>query len=129
MLSEVTIFEKYAKYIPEIKRRETYPEITSRYLNMMGDKFPVLRDEIWEKGSYILNKDILPSMRAMQFAGIAIERNNARLFNCSYCPISDYRVFSEILFLLLGGSGCGYSVQKHHVRELPEIRKPVGEQK
>jgi len=61
----------------------------------------------------------------MQFAGKPIEINNARIFNCSYLPIDDFRAFSEIMFLLLSGCGVGYSVQTHHVEKLPEIRKPL----
>jgi ribonucleoside-triphosphate reductase len=64
-------------------------------------------------------------MRSLQFAGKPIEINNARMFNCSYLPIDDYRSFSEIMFLLLSGCGVGYSVQTHHIENLPEIRKPL----
>jgi len=63
-------------------------------------------------------------MRSMQFAGKPIEISPNRIYNCAYAPVDDWRVFSEIMFLLLGGTGVGYSVQKHHVEELPEIRKP-----
>ena len=63
-------------------------------------------------------------MRSMQFAGKPIEISPNRIYNCAYLPIDDWRAFSETMFLLLGGTGVGYSVQKHHVDELPEIRKP-----
>jgi ribonucleoside-diphosphate reductase alpha chain len=63
-------------------------------------------------------------MRSMQFAGKPIEISPNRIYNCAFAPIDDWRVFSEIMFLLLGGTGVGYSVQKHHVDALPEIRKP-----
>ena len=63
-------------------------------------------------------------MRSMQFAGKPIEISPNRIFNCAYAPVDDWRVFGEIMFLLLGGTGVGYSVQQHHVDELPEIRKP-----
>jgi ribonucleoside-diphosphate reductase alpha chain len=63
-------------------------------------------------------------MRSMQFAGKPIEISPNRIYNCAFAPIDDYRVFAEIMFLLLGGTGVGYSVQKHHVEQLPEIRKP-----
>ncbi|MEM4710655.1 MAG: hypothetical protein QXL18_01775 [Candidatus Woesearchaeota archaeon] len=129
ILSKLVVFNKYAKYIPELKRRETYEEIIYRYLKMMINKYPYLENEIWEKGSLILDKKVLPSMRALQFAGPAIEKNNTRLYNCCYLPIDDYRAFSEIMFLLLGGTGVGYSVQYNHISKLPEIRKPLKEQK
>lgn len=129
ILSKLVVFNKYAKYIPELKRRETYEEIIYRYLKMMINKYPNLESEIWEKGSLILDKKVLPSMRALQFAGSAIEKNNSRLYNCCFLPIDDYRAFSEIMFLLLVGTGVGYSVQYNHISKLPEIRKPLKEQK
>lgn len=128
-LSKLVVFNKYSKYIPELKRRETYEEIIYRYLTMMVNKYPKLEGEIWEKGRYILEKKVLPSMRALQFAGPAIEKNNSRLYNCCFLPIDDYRSFSEVMFLLLGGTGVGYSVQYNHVNKLPDIRKPLKEQK
>jgi ribonucleoside-triphosphate reductase len=122
-LSDVTVFSKYAKYLPEVNRRETWDEIVDRYEVMMMKKYPKLKKEIIENAFWIREKKVLPSMRALQFAGPALEVNNARGFNCAYLPIDNYHAFSETMFLLLGGSGVGYSVQKHHVNELPEIKK------
>lgn len=68
-------------------------------------------------------------MRSLQFGGKPIEISPNRIFNCSFCPIDHIDAFSEIMFLLLGGSGIGISVQKHHVEELPEIRKPNSNRK
>ena len=62
-------------------------------------------------------------MRAMQFAGAPITKNNSRIYNCAYLPVDDIRAFSESMFLLLGGTGVGFSVQQHHVAELPPIHK------
>ena len=83
VLSDITIFSKYARYLPELKRRENWDEICNRYENMMIAKFPHLRDEIISALLYVREKKILPSMRALQFAGVPIERNNARGYNCS----------------------------------------------
>ena len=69
------------------------------------------------------------SMRAAQFSGAAIEKSESRVYNCAYLPIDDYRAFSETMFLLLGGTGVGYSVQRDHVNSLPEIVKPRKKQK
>jgi len=129
VLSDVVTFNKYAKYIPHSKRRETYNEIITRYLMMMIDKYPHLNTPISEFGQLIYEKKVLPSMRALQFAGQAIQKNEARIYNCCYLPMDDYRGFSEIMFLLLGGTGVGYSVQFKHIEKLPEIRKPLKEQK
>ena len=128
-LSNVVVFNKYAKYLPQQKRRETYNEIIVRYLQMMVDKYPNLANDIMHYGNFIFGKKVLPSMRALQFAGPAIQKNEARIYNCCYLPIDDYRAFGEIMFLLLGGTGVGYSVQFKHIEKLPEINKPVKEQK
>lgn len=125
ILSDITIYSKYAKYVPELNRRETWEELVTRNREMHLKKFPTLELEIKKAYKLVYNKKILPSMRSMQFAGKPIDINNARIFNCSYLPIDDYRAFSEIMFLLLSGCGVGYSVQTHHIEKLPEIRKPL----
>ena len=122
-LSKITIFSKYAKYIPELKRRETWEEIVDRYENMMIKKYPNLEQEIKDSATFIRKKKVLPSMRALQFAGPAAEVNNSRIYNCCFLPIDSVHSFSETMFLLLGGTGVGYSVQKHHVDQLPTIIK------
>lgn len=123
-LSETIIWSKYAKFIPEVGRRETWEEIITRYQVMLMQKYPQLIGEIEENIQYILEKKVLPSMRALQFAGPALEVNNSRAYNCAFFPIDNYHAFSEGMFLLLGGTGIGYSVQKHHVEKLPEIKRP-----
>ncbi len=122
-LSNLTIFSKYAKFIPEKKRRETWDEIVDRYQDMMVKKYPSLKDAIIKSAELIRAKQVLPSMRALQFAGTAAEVNNARIYNCCFLPIDSLHSFSETMFLLLGGTGVGYSVQRHHVEQLPSIKK------
>ena len=122
-LSKVTVFSKYAKYLPEVGRRETWDEIVDRYEVMMWKKYPMLKKEISENVQLVRERKVLPSMRALQFAGPALEVNNARAFNCAYLPIDSLYSFNETMFLLLGGSGVGYSVQRHHVDQLPAIQK------
>jgi ribonucleoside-diphosphate reductase alpha chain len=129
ILSEITVYNKYAKYLPDVKRRETWDEIVTRNKEMHLQKFPQLIDEIESVYKLVYDKKILPSMRSMQFAGKPIAINNARIFNCSFAPVDDWRIFSEVMFLLLGGCGVGYSVQKHHVDQLPEIVKPSKEKR
>jgi len=123
ILSDLIVHMKYARYLPEVKRRETWPEICHRYEEMMMEKYPYIKDEIHHWMKFVYDKKVLPSMRAMQFAGPAIARNHSRIYNCAYLPIDDIRAFSETLFLLLGGTGVGYSVQQHHVDKLPPIKK------
>ena len=127
ILSDITVYMKYSKYTPELNRRETWEELVTRNMNMHIKKYPHLEAEIRENYKFVYNKQILPSMRSMQFAGKPIEISPNRIYNCAFAPIDDWRVFSEIMFLLLGGTGVGYSVQKHHVDALPEIRKPSSE--
>jgi ribonucleoside-triphosphate reductase (thioredoxin) len=123
ILSDLIVYMKYARFMPELNRRETWPEICSRYAAMMAEKFPQIKEEIYTNLHYILEKKVLTSMRAMQFSGPAIAKNNSRIYNCAYLPVDDIRAFSETMFLLLGGTGVGYSVQQHHVAQLPPIRK------
>ena len=123
-LSKLTVFSKYAKYVPELKRRETWDEIVDRYKQMMLKKYPKLEDQIEYMSTFIREKKVLPSMRALQFAGPAAEVNNSRIYNCCFLPVDSVHSFSETMFLLLGGTGVGYSVQKHHVAQLPTITKP-----
>jgi ribonucleoside-diphosphate reductase alpha chain len=83
-----------------------------------------MEDEINAMYKLVYDRKVLPSMRSLQFGGKPIELSPNRVYNCAYLPIDDYRAFGETMFLLLGGTGVGYSVQKHHVEKLPEIRKP-----
>ena len=124
ILSEITVFMKYAKYQPHLNRRETWHELVTRNKEMHQKKYPQLADEIEAAYKYVYDKKILPSMRSMQFAGRPIEVNPARIYNCAFLPIDDWRAFGEVMFLLLGGTGVGYSVQNDHIEKLPEIRKP-----
>lgn len=123
ILSDLIIHMKYARYLPDLQRRELWPEVCERYAKMMVERYPGLEDEIYRNLEFVLSKKVLPSMRAMQFAGPAITRNNSRIYNCAYMPVDDIRAFSEAMFLLLGGTGVGYSVQQHHIAKLPPVQK------
>jgi ribonucleoside-diphosphate reductase alpha chain len=125
ILSDVTVHMKYAKFIPELNRRENWDEIVTRNANMHIKRFPQLKDEIKSAYQLVHDRKILPSMRSMQFGGKPVMINNARLYNCCYLPMDSYESFSEVMFLLLSGTGVGYSVQNHHIEKLPEIRKPT----
>jgi ribonucleoside-triphosphate reductase len=125
ILSDITVFQKYAKFIPELKRRETWKEICDRNKEMHIRKYPMLAKEITELyEKFVYTKKVLPSMRSMQFGGRPIELANNRIFNCAYAAARDTAIFSEAMFLLLGGTGLGYSVQKHHVAQLPVVQGP-----
>tara|TARA_Y100000389_G_C17465018_1_gene524735 strand:- start:2270 stop:4174 length:1905 start_codon:yes stop_codon:yes gene_type:complete len=124
ILSDITVYMKYAKYLPETQRRETWEELVTRNKEMHQRRYPLLADEIEEVYKFVYDKKVLPSMRSMQFGGKPIEISPNRIYNCAYLPIDHKDAFAETMFLLLGGTGVGYSVQKHHVDKLPEIRKP-----
>lgn len=120
ILSDITTFMKYAKFIPEIGRRETWQELCERNMAMHIRKFPQLRAEIQRVyKEFVLTKKVLPSMRSLQFGGRPIELAPSRIYNCAYAPVESPEVFSEAMFLLLGGTGFGFSVQRRHVSQLP----------
>jgi ribonucleoside-diphosphate reductase alpha chain len=124
ILSDITVFLKYSKHDPALNRREVWKELVDRNKQMHLKKYPKLSEEIETAYKFVYDKKVLPSMRSMQFAGKPIEISPNRIYNCAFAPVDDWRTFGEIMFLLLGGTGIGFSVQKHHVDKLPEIRKP-----
>lgn len=124
-LADITVFNKYAKFIPQLGRRENWEEIVTRNMDMHITKFPSLENEIKKVYSnFVYTKKVLPSMRSMQFGGRPILMSENRIYNCAYMPAESPKFFSELMFLLLGGTGMGYSVQKRHVNRLPKIKSP-----
>jgi ribonucleoside-diphosphate reductase alpha chain len=115
---------KYAKYIPELNRRETWEELVDRNKQMHIRRYPGLENDIETYYKYVYEKKVLPSMRSLQFGGKPIEISPNRLYNCAFLPIDNIIGFSEVMFLLLSGCGVGYSVQLHNIKKLPEIIKP-----
>jgi ribonucleoside-triphosphate reductase len=99
ILSDITVHMKYAKYNPELNRRETWEELVNRNVAMHKKKYPNLIDQIDEAYKLVYNKKILPSMRSLQFAGKPIEISPNRLYNCSYLPADSVDCFNEIMFL------------------------------
>lgn len=120
-IADYISLSKYAGYIPEMFRREVYSETVHRTRDMHIRRYPHLESEIRDVFADVVAKRTLPSMRAMQFGGKAIEAVEERLYNCSYSPIDRLEFFGQALFLLLCGCGVGFSVQKHHVAKLPPL--------
>ena len=110
ILSDITVYMKYAKYVPELNRRETWEELVDRNKQMHQKKYPIIKDEIGDVYKLVYDKKVLPSMRSMQFAGKPISISPNRIYNCAYLPIDHVDSFSETMFLLLGGTGVGYSL-------------------
>lgn len=129
VLSDVTVFNKYSKFIPEINRRESWQELVERNMAMHIRKYPKMKEEIKDAYKYVFDRKVLPSMRSLQFGGTPIELSNNRMFNCAFTAIDHPATFSEIMFNLLGGSGVGFSVQKRHVDKLPAIVGPSSKQR
>ena len=111
---------RYARWVEEEGRRETWAETVDRYMtNVVGDKVkPKIRNEIEEA---ILNLDVMPSMRSLMTAGEALDRDNTAGYNCSYTPIDHPRCFDEVLYILLNGTGVGFSVEEQFVNKLQGI--------
>jgi ribonucleoside-diphosphate reductase alpha chain len=111
---------RYARWIPDLGRRETWPETVTRYCdfwkNKYGDLFPY--DEVYKA---IHDLEVMPSMRALMTAGPALDRDNIAGYNCSYLPIDDVRAFDEAMFILMNGTGLGFSVERQFVSKLPTI--------
>ncbi len=127
LLSELVAYRTYAKHLNHLNRRESLEETLNRNLGMFLDKYPKLSRDIFKAGKQLHDFNVMPSMRSLQFGGEAIVRNNVRLFNCSFANITYPRIFPEALFLLLSGTGFGYSVQRHHINQLPGLKKPKEE--
>lgn len=129
ILSDITIFNKYAKFIPELNRRETWEELVERNMAMHIRKYPTMKKEIKDAYKHVFERQVLPSMRSLQFGGTPIELSNNRMFNCAFSNADHPAIFSETMFNLLGGSGVGFSVQKRHVNNLPTITGPSSKQR
>src|SRR5579885_3189213 len=105
----------YSRWLPELKRRETYNETAERYIKFMESELAI--SEISTKRGYnaILQMDVMPSMRAMWAAGPAAKENSISLYNCSYLTVNCIDAFSETLLILMCGTGVGFSVERKYV--------------
>lgn len=115
---------RYSKWIPELNRRETWEETVDRYINYMSNTpaGQALSKTFWNKArKAILEREVMPSMRALMTAGPALERENLAQFNCSFIAVDSPRAFDESLYILMNGVGLGFSVESHHVAELPVV--------
>ena len=112
---------RYARWLEEENRRETWAETVSRYMTKVV--VPKTRDEIvvGDIEEAILGLEIMPSMRALMTAGPALDRDNTAGYNCSYLPVDDPKSFDEAMFILLCGTGVGFSVERQYVSKLPEV--------
>ncbi len=121
-LSKLTVWDKYANYLPEVKRRENWDEIVMRLEEMYLKLYPNEKSNIIEAMDAVRSHKILPSMRSAQFSGDPILTHPSRNFNCSFLHISSVEAFAEVMYCLLSGSGVGYSVQGRHINQLPVVK-------
>ena len=129
-LESYTFVSKYARWIPEKKRRETWKESVDRVKEMMLGQYPEAKEDIEWAYDMMHKKRVLGSQRALQFGGSPIIKHNARVYNCIASFIDRPRFFQECMYLLLCGCGTGFSVQKHHVEKLPKlVHKKEGSKK
>lgn len=124
-LSDITVFNKYARFNKPVNRRENWQEIVTRNMLMHIEKYPNMEADIRKTyDRFVYTKRVLPSMRSLQFGGRPILMAENRIFNCAYAPVENVKFFSELMFLLLGGTGMGYSVQRRHISKLPKVKTP-----
>ena len=117
---------RYARYIPEKKRRETWPETVDRFVEFWEDKFGkdylgnfgLAKDSIRDAK---VNKEVMPSMRCLMASGEALRRENIAGYNCAYVAVDHIRVFGESLYIQMNGTGLGYSVERQYIQKLPAV--------
>ena len=112
---------RYARYLPEEQRRETWEETVNRYVQFWVDRGSLKGEDVTGVTEAITNLEVMPSMRALMTAGEALERDNVAGFNCWYLPIDSPRSFDELMYVLLCGTGVGYSVERQYITKLPEV--------
>ena len=122
---KVIAASRYARFIPELKRRESWEETVDRMVNYLKSKNEGLDKEFKEIREAVLNLEIMPSMRLMMSAGEACDRDNIAAYNCSYLAINNKRAFSEALYILMNGTGVGFSCERQEISKLPEIPKDI----
>ena len=116
---------RYARYLPNEQRRESWEETVDRYVDYWGDKIEDKeRKEIYKA---IHGLDVMPSMRSLMTAGEALDRDNVAGFNCSYLPIDHPKAFDEMMYVLMCGTGVGFSVERQYVSKLPEVAEELHE--
>lgn len=113
---------RYARWLDEYKCREDWTDTCLRYINFWCEKYPELREQLYEEVlPALVDKEVMPSMRAMMTAGKALDRDHTSGYNCSYMPIEHPTAFSELMYILMCGTGVGYSVERQYVSKLPEV--------
>src|SRR6056300_73490 len=114
---------RYARYIPEEQRRENWDETVRRYCDYFKGRGQLKGKDYNEVFNAIYNLEVMPSMRCLMTAGAALDRDNVAGFNCSYLPVDHPRAFDELMYILLCGTGVGFSVERQYISKLPEVEE------
>lgn len=126
LYQQVIHSSRYARYIPEKNRRETWEETVDRLVSYLKTKTPTLEKDIEELREAVLKLEVMPSMRLMMTAGEACERDNIAAYNCSYLAVNNKRAFSEALYILMNGTGVGFSCERQDINKLPIVPEEIG---
>ena len=118
---EVIAMSRYARYLPDQKRRENWEETVTRLITYLKTKVELIDDEWTDLYNAVLNLEVMPSMRLLMTAGEACERDNIAAYNCSYLAVNNKRAFSEALYILMNGTGVGFSCERQEISKLPEV--------
>jgi ribonucleoside-triphosphate reductase (thioredoxin) len=121
-MADYVTLTRYSRHAAELGRREVYDEIVDRVETMHLERYPQIQKELKWAFNKVRAKEVLPSMRSMQFGGPAMALNHAKGYNCSFSICNRPRFFAEAFWLLLSGTGTGFSVQFQHIDQLPEVK-------
>jgi len=127
LLSQFVYTRTYSRWDSSLGRRETWDETVARYMDFISTERDLPRHVVKEIHKGILRRDVLPSMRALWSAGDAARRDNTTMYNCSFVPLDSFRSFTELLYILMMGTGVGFSVERQFVNNLPAVASLTGE--
>ena len=122
---------RYARWLPEKNRRESWEETVARYFDFMekhlaeNTEYTLTNSTRKELESAVLNLKVMPSMRALMTAGPALDKNHIAGYNCAYLSVDHFKAFDECLYILMHGTGVGFSVERQHIQKLPEVPEEV----
>jgi len=126
-LSTLVMLRTYARWRDDLERRETWPEIVGRYVDFLREERPQVPANVYDAiHAAILAREVMPSMRALWAAGPSMKRDNTAGYNCAFLPLDCSQSFAEMLYILMMGTGCGYSVEAEFTGRLPVVGHPTG---
>lgn len=121
LYQDIIFKSRYARFLPKENRRESWKETIQRLLDYLNTKVPLDKDTSQSLYNAIINLEVMPSMRLLMTAGEACERDNIAAYNCSYLAINNKRAFSEALYILMNGTGVGFSCERQEIAKLPNV--------